>query len=404
MRASQAHQTVSDALMVMREAYRDQTEVGVNPDGNLVYVNPNRKDQGPASPSDPKMVRIVLAAKIEQELAAQWRSLDELRRHIKSKLPSLAEIDFKPENLAIPLLHHEWEELLKETNPVRRAEFVSNKRVMARREKFVDFLRSCLPSGGAIIPFTGYRYETSVVPPKEQQEQILEKFKKNDFRKIDTRLNISAQLVTDSHRQNLQIHLPAIASESAVIIELNHATPEATAAALRKLTERRRQLTRADTKIGAQSPQDIQELADKRFMQVLSRLSDQTLLNILNELIVSATGNEKLVFSGSEAAYPKQLTIDQNGNPVITLESKIMSRSVMAYEVSSDELPLESPQHGTPVNDSNWTIHFKAVVTIDKTDAEQGKLRARFIGEPEVTLRMSPDWQKIDQVLARAWQ
>lgn len=371
---------------------------------NLSYVNPDLP--GKAVPVKPDMdaIRRVLSAKIENELAPFSNKMTALRAHIKRKLPSLDKLELRDGDPSVPLLQYEWEEILKQTAPAEHAACLSGKRVMARREKFVDFLRSHLPPGGAIIPFYGYRYETSVVPTKGQQEQLLDKFEKNDYSKIDTRLNISAQLVMDSNRQNLQIHLPAIASESAVIIELNHATPEATAAALRKLTERRHQLTSADTKIGAQSPQDIQELADKRFMQVLSRLSDQTLLNILNDLIVSATGNGELVFRGSESAYPKQLTIDQNGNPVITLEGKIMSRSIIAYEVSSDELPLESPQRGTPVNDSNWTIRFKAVVTIDKTDAEQGRLRARFIGEPEVKLRMSPDWQKIDQVLARAWR
>lgn len=401
MRASQAHQTVTDALMVMREAFRDQAEVAVNPDGNLVYVNPSRKDQDPASRSDPEMVRIVLAAKIENELAAQWRSLDELRRHIKSKLPSLAEIDFKPENPAIPLLHHEWEELLKETNPISRAEFVSNKRVMARREKLVDVLREALPKNGVLTPLNDNRYEATLIASEAQQEEMLTAFTNNKYRSIDTSLNITNQLVKDSHRANdLQILMPARGDIKRETIHLSHAPAEQTADALKNLTELRH--TR-QTEVSKKSPQDQSDSADRNFMQVLSMITDQTLRNHLSELRTGMLGNGPVIFNPDNATSHRQLAIDNDGNPIITIREETLSRSFVALDVAIDALGLKSPPKNVSIDNENSTFSFAAALTLSRKDAEQGMLRARFIGPPELSIKFSLDWQKIDPILAREW-
>jgi hypothetical protein len=401
MRASQAHQTVNDALMVMREAFRDQAEVGVNPDGNLVYVNPSRKDQDPASRSDPDMVRVVLAAKIENELAAKWRSLDELRRYIKSKLPSLDEIDLKPENPAIPLLHHEWEELLKETNPVSGAEFTSNKRVMARREKLVDVLREALPKDGVLTPLNDNRYEATLVASEAQQEEMLTAFKNNKYRSIDTSLNITNQLAKDSKRANdLQILMPARREIKRETIQLNHAPAEQTADALKHLTELRH--TR-QAEVSKKSPQDQSDRADRNFMQVLSMITDQTLRNHLSELRTGMLGDGAVIFNPDHATSHRQLAIDNDGNPIITIREETLSRSFVALDVAIDGLGLKSPPKNTPISNENSTFSFTAALTVSRKDAEQGILRARFIGPPELTIKFSLDWQKIDPILARKW-
>jgi hypothetical protein len=401
MRASQAHQTVNDALMVMREAFRDQAEIGVDPDGNLVYVNPSLKDQNPASRSEPGMVRAVLAAKIENELGAQWASLDELRRHIKTKLPSLAEIDFKPENPAIPLLHHEWEELLKETNPGSGAEFVSNKRVMARREKLVDVLRKALPKNGVLTPLNDSRYEATLVASEAQQQQMLTDFANNNYRTIDVSLNITKQLVKDSYRTNdLQILLPARGDIKRETIHLNRAPAQQTADALKYLTQLRH--TR-QTEVSKKSPQDQSDIADRNFMQVLSMITDQTLRNHLNNLQTDMLGNRPVIFNRNNVTSLKQLAIDKEGNPIITIREDTLSRSFIAYDVSSNELELKSPPQNTPISNENSTFSFAAALTVSRKDAERGILSARFIGPPELSIKFSLDWQKIDPALAREW-
>lgn len=401
MRASQAHQTVNDALMVMREAFRDQAEVGVNPDGNLVYVNPSRRDQNPASRSEPGMVRAVLAAKIENELASQWRSLDELRRHIKSKLPSLTEIDFKPENLAIPLLHHEWEELLRETNPVSGAEFASNKRVMARREKLVDVLREALPKDGVLTPLNDHRYEATLVASKAQQEEMLTAFTNNKYRGIDTSLNITHQLVKDSPRDNdLQILMPTRGDIKRETVHLINAPAEQTADALKKLTDLRH--TRG-SEVSKKSPQDQSDTADRNFMQVLAMMTDQTLRNHLHEFRAGMLGGGTVIFNPDNATSLRQLAIDNDGNPVITIREDTLSRSFVALDVAIDALGLKSPPKNTPISNENSTFSFTAALTVSRKDAEQGILRARFIGPPELTIKFSLDWQKIDPILARKW-
>jgi hypothetical protein len=401
MRASQAHQTVSDALMVMREAFRDQAEVGVNPDGNLVYINPSRKDQDRASRPDPEKVRSVLAAKIENELAAQWRSLDELRRHIKTKLPSLAEIDFKPDSPAIPLLHHEWEELLKDTDPVGRAEFASNKRVMARREKLVDVLRKCLPSDGILTPLNDNCYEATRTPSKAQQEEMLNAFNNNKYRSINTSLNITNQLVNDSRRtHDLQILMPARGGIHRETIHVNHAPAQQTANALKKLTELRHA---PQAEISKNSPQDLSDSADRNFMQVLSMVADQTLQNHLSELRTGMLGDGPVLFNPDNVISLRQLAIDNDGNPIITIREETLSRSFVAFEVAIDSLELKSPPKNTPITSENSTFSFKAALTLSKADAEQGILNARFIEPPEMNVKFSLDWQKIDPILAREW-
>jgi hypothetical protein len=387
--------------MVMREAFRDQAEVGVNPDGNLVYVSPSRKDQDSASRSDPEMVRVVLAAKIENELASQWRSLDELRRHIKTVLPSLAEIDFKPENPAISLLHHEWEELLKETNPVSRAEFVSNKSVMARREKLVDVLREALPKNGVLTPLNDNRYEATLVASEAQQEEMLTAFTNNKYRSIETSLNITNQLVKDSHRANdLQILMPARGDIKRETIQLNYAPAEQTADALKHLTELRH--TR-QTEVSKKSPQDQSDSADRNFMQVLSMITDQTLRNHLNELRTGMLGDRPVIFNPDNPTSLRQLTIDNDGNPIITIREETLSRSFVALNVVQDALGLKSPPKNAPISNENSTFSFAAALTVSRKDAEQGMLRARFIGPPELSIKFSLDWQKIDPILAREW-
>ncbi len=401
MRASQAHQTVNDALMVMREAFRDQVEVGVNSDGNLVYINPSRKNQDLASRPDAETVREVLAAKIENELASQWRSLDELRRHIKSKLPSLDEIVLKPENPAIPLPHHDWEELLKETNPVSGAEFASNKRVMARREKLVDVLREALPKNGVLTPLNDNRYEATLVASEAQQEEMLTAFTNNKYRSIKTSLNITNQLDKDSHRANdLQILMPARREIKRETIQLNHAPAEQTADALKYLTELRH--TR-QTEVSKKSPQDQSDSADRNFMQVLSMITDQTLRNHLNNLQADMLGNRPVIFNPDNATSLRQLAIDNDGNPLITIREETLSRSFVALDVTIDALGLKSPPKNAPIGNENSTFSFAAALTISRKDAEQGILRARFIGPPELTIKFSLDWQKIDPILARQW-
>ncbi len=401
MRASQAHQTVNDALMVMREAFRDQAEVGVNSDGNLVYINPSRKNQDLASRPDAEIVREVLAAKIENELASQWRSLDELRRHIKTKLPSLAEIDFKPENPAIPLLHHEWEELLKETSPVSRAEFVLNKRVMARREKLVDVLREALPKEGMLTPLNDNRYEATIVASEAQQEEMLTAFINNKYRSIDTSLNITSQLVKDSHRANdLQILMPTRGDIKRETIHLIHAPAQKTADALKKLTELRH--TR-QSEVSKRSPQDQSDSAERNFMQVLSMMTDQTLQNHLSELRAGMLGDRPVIFNPDNTISLRQLAIDNDGNPVITIREETLSRSFVAFDVDIDALGLKSPPKNASINNENSTFSFTASLTVSRKDAEQGMLRARFTSPPELSIKFSLDWQKIDPILARKW-
>jgi hypothetical protein len=327
--------------------------------------------------------------------------LDELRRHIKSKLPSLAEIDFKPENPAIPLLHHEWEELLKETNAVSCAEFVSNKRVMARREKLVDVLREALPKNGVLTPLNDNRYEATLVASEAQQEEMLTAFTNNKYRSIDTSLNITNQLVKDSHRANdLQILMPARGDIKREKIQLNHAPAEQTANTLKHLTELRH--TR-QTEVSKKSPQDQSDSADRNFMQVLSMITDQTLRNHLNELRTGMLGNGPVIFNPDNATSLRQLAIDNDGNPLITIREETLSRSFVALDVAIDALGLKSPPKNAPISNENSTFSFAAALTVSRKDAEQGILRARFIGPPELTIKFSLDWQKIDPILAREW-
>lgn len=401
MRASQSHQTVSDALMVMREAFRDEVQVAVSSDGNLVYVNPNRKEHDPAVRPDPDTVRGALTAKIENELAPRWGSADELRRHIKAKLPSLAEIDFNPNSAAIPLLHHEWEELLKETNPVGCAEFISNKKVMARREKLVDVLRQSLPMDGVLTPLNDNRYEATFTPPQADQEEMLRSLENNKYRGIDPSLNITHQLVLDSRRtDDLQILIPTSDDKKRETIDIKHLPAKQTADALKKLTERRH--TRGPD-VSKKSPQDQTDSADKNFMQVLSMMTDQTLSNHLVEIQSGMSRDGALIFNPDSKTSRRQLAIDNNGNPIITFRQEILSRSFVAVNVSIEALALKSPPKNMPLTSENSTFSFNAALTVSREDAEQGVLRARFISPPEVNIKFSIDWQKIDPILAKTW-
>lgn len=401
MRASQSHQTVNDALMVMREAFRDQAEVGISSDDNLVYVNPNRRDQDSAIRSDPDAVRGVLTAKIENELAPRWGSADELRRHIKAKLPSLADINFKPGSAAIPLLHHEWEQLLKETNPVRCAEFVSNKRVMARREKLVDVLRQALPKDGVLTPLDDNHYEVTLTASQADQAEMLQSFENNKYRSVDPSLNITHQLVKDSRRTNdLQVLNPPRHDIKRETIHLEHPKPKQVADTLKKLTELRH--TR-ESDVSQRSPQDQTDSADKNFMQVLSMMADQTLGNHLNELRGGMAGDGTVIFNPDSRRNLRQLAIDNDGNPIITIREETLSRSFIAVNVTNEAFALKSQPKNTPITSANSTFSFNAALTVSRKDAEQGLLRARFISPPETTIKFSLDWQKIDPILAREW-
>ena len=401
MHASRSHQTVSDALMVMREAFRDQAEVGVSSDGNLIYVNPNRKQPDPVSRPDPATVKAVLTAKIENELAHRWRSADELRRHIKDKLPSLAELDFKSDSAAVPLLHYEWEQLLKEANPTGCAEFISSKRVMARREKLVDVLRQSLPKDGVLTPLRDNRYEATFIPTKIAQEEMLRAFDNNKYRGIDTSLNITRQLVLDSRRTNdLQILMPAGDGMKSETVHLKHPEAEQTADTLKKFAELRHT---HEHKVSKKSPQDQTDSTDKNFMQVLSMIADQTLCNHLHELRSGFASDGLVIFNPDSTNTLRQLAIDNDGNPVITFREEMISRSFVAVNVSIEALALKSPPKNTPVTSENSTFSFNATLTVSREDAEQGFLRTRFISPPEMSIKFSLDWQKIDPILAREW-
>lgn len=401
MRASQSHQTVNDALMVMQEAFRDKAEVGVSAHGNLVYVNPNRNTQHSAIRPDPDAVRGVLIAKIENELAPRWGSADELRRHIKAKLPSLADINFKPGSAAITRLQHEWEQLLKETNPAGCAEFVSNKIGMARREKLVDVLRQALPKDGVLTPLDDNHYEVTLSASQADQEEMLESFENNKYRSVDPSVNITHQLVKDSRRSNdLQVLMPARHDIKRETIHLEHPKPEQVADTLKKLTELRH--TR-EPDVSQRSPQDQTDSADKNFMQVLSMMADQTLGNHLDELRRGMTGDGTLIFNPDIRRNLRQLAIDNDGNPIITFREETLSRSFIALNVTNDAFALKSPPKNTPITSANSTFSFNAALTVSRKDAEQGLLRARFISPPEVTIRFSLDWTEIDKVLSRTW-
>lgn len=240
MKTSNAPQTAREALMVMREAFRDQAAVGVSSAGELVYVNPDRPGNTSIDVASPDEVRNVLTAKIENELARSHTSIEQLRTHIKKTLPSLAAVDFRADNPAIPVLLCEWEELLKQTDPVRSAEFQTDKRMMARREKLVDFLRNCLPAEGELTPLPNNHYEARISASVDQQQQILGAFEVNQYRDIDTALNITKQLVKDSPRLNdLRILMPARAEAKREVSHLHHAPANQFAAALQQLTRLR---------------------------------------------------------------------------------------------------------------------------------------------------------------------
>lgn len=405
MRAPPVHQNVNEALMVMREAFRDQVEVAVNRDGNLVYVNPHLNSQDPACVPDLDNVRSTLAAKIENELAPACASIEELRRHIKTRLPSLSDVDFKTDNPAIPFLQCEWEELLKANDPVACAEFVSTKKVMARREKLVDFLRKSLPPAGGLTPLEDNLYQITLLPSTKQQNQMLQKFMTNANRGINTSLNITQQLVKDSHRANdLHLLMPSSASERRIVVHLKNAPADQTAEALRKFTEQRHTHQTAKNELPSDRlPQDRQDQSDKNFMQVLSMMSDQTLMNCFDDLQNDMFGIEHMIFNGDGDARFRQLLTDSRGNPTLTFRSNRLSRSLIAPDISIDSLALKSPTRGEPVNDKNHTFSFKAGVVVDKSEAEQGKLSARFLGPPELSISFSLDWKKIDPVLAKAW-
>lgn len=391
--------------MVMREAFRDQAGVGVNPAGELVYVNPDRPDKASVDLASPDDVRKVLAAKIENELARSHTSIEQLRTHIKKNLPSLGKVDFEPGNPAIPLLLCEWEALLKQTDPVRSGEFQTDKRVMARREKLVDFLRGWLPTGGDLTPLGNNQYEASIHPSIEQQAQMLEDFEHNNYRGIDASLNITKQLVKDSPRSNdLQILMPGRRDAKREVIPLRHAPETAAAAALQALT-RSRQVR--DTDAGATSrvnkPQDQLDTSDRNFMQVLSMMTDQTLLNHLDSLQADMLGNHQLIFNRDDEQRRRQLLIDNDGNPVLTITEEKLSRSFVAMDIGIHPLPLKSPPRGVPISSETATFSFRAALTIGKADAEQGRLRARFIAPPELNIRFALDWKRIDPILANVW-
>lgn len=405
MKSIPARQTAQEALMVMREAFRDQAGVGVDPAGELVYVNPDRPDKAAADRASPDDVRKVLAAKIENELARSHTSIEQLRNHIRKNLPSLERVDLAPGNPAIPLLVCEWEALLRQTDPKRSIAFEADKRAMARREKLVDFLRGCLPGGGDLTPLGSNQYEATIHPSTEQQAQMLEDFEHNAYRAIDASLNITKQLVKDSPRSNdLQILMPGRRDAKREVIALRHAPEQAAAAALRALTRSRHlRATGAGEPSHVSKPQDPLESSDRNFMQVLSMMTDQTLLNHLDSLQADMLGNHQLIFSRDDDQRRRQLLIDNDGNPVLAIAEEKLSRSFVAMDIGIQPFPLKSPPLGTPMSNDTATFSFRAAVTLRKEDAEQGRLRARFIGTPELNLRFALDWERIDPILAKLW-
>jgi hypothetical protein len=405
MKPSTQFQTVNEAMLVMREAFRDQVQVAINRQGDLVYANHHRNNTAPIDLTDPEKTRSVLTAKIENELASSFKSLAELRGHIKEKLPSLREVDFKPDNPAIPVLQCEWEALLSQTDPAKRAEFDHSKKIMARREKLVDFLRNSLPPNGEITPFADNLYEATLTPSQEQQERLLNAYENNAYRSINSTLNITDQQVKDSRRdRDLHMLMPATPDKKRDVVHLKNAAPEQTAAALRELTKQRHtRRTSIAENTPARLPQDQLDSADKNFMQVLSMMSDQTLMVRLGDLQSMLFSSENLLFNSDDEARLRQMMLDNDGNPVMTFSLQKLSRSLIAPDISMDALPLKSPTRGTPVGESNSTFTFRAGVMIKRSDAEQGRLRAQFIGTPELNIRFSLDWQKIDPILAKAW-
>lgn len=272
---------------------------------------------------------------------------------------------------------------------------------MARREKLVDVLREALPKNGVLTPLNDNRYEATLVATEAQQEEMLTAFTNNKYRSIDTSLNITNQLVKDSHRANdLQILMPARGDIKRETIHLNHAPANQTADALKNLTELRH--TR-QTEVSKKSPQDQSDSADRNFMQVLSMITDQTLRNHLSELRTGMLGNGPVLFNPDNATSHRQLAIDNDGNPIITIREETVSRSFVAFDVATEPLELKSPSKNTPITSEDSTFSFKAALTISKADAEQGILNARFIDPPEMNVKLSLDWKKIDPILAKKW-
>jgi hypothetical protein len=194
--------------------------------------------------------------------------------------------------------------------------------------------------------------------------------------------------------------MPARGDIKRETIHLNHTPANQTADALKNLTELRH--TR-QTEASKKSPQDQSDSADRNFMQVLSMITDQTLRNHLSELRTGMLGNGPVLFNPDHATSLRQLAIDNDGNPIITIREETLSRSVVAFDVATEPLELKSPSMNTPITGEDSTFSFKTALTISKADAEQGILNARFIDPPEMNIKFSLDWQKIDPILARTW-
>jgi hypothetical protein len=183
-------------------------------------------------------------------------------------------------------------------------------------------------------------------------------------------------------------------------VHLIKAPAAQTADTLKKLTELRH--TR-ESEVSKKSPQDQSDTADRNFMQVLSMMTDQTLRNHLHEFRAGMLGGGTVIFNPDNATSLRQLAIDNDGNPVITIREDTLSRSFVALDVAIDALGLKSPPNNTPISNENSTFSFTAALTVSRKDAEQVLLRARFISPPELSIKFSLDWQKIDPILARQW-
>ncbi len=404
MKAYQAHQTVNQALIVLRQAFLDEAQVAINSDSNLVYVNPARRDPAPFKIPDPVAVREILAAKIEHELAPFHNSMDALRLHIKQELPSLNEVGVKEDDQVIPSLLHEWEEMLKQIDPAGSANFAKDKRIMARRETLVKFLCSCLPASGTLTPLDGQRYEALLTSSPEQMQMVLDSYQNNGNRSIDPELNITNQLIKDSHRQDdLHVLIPTEIGARRGATQLKFATKEATADALRTLTAERHRRSDTAALASENAPKDRSDLADKNFMQVLSMMSDQTLRNQLDDLKAMMMGNGAVIFETSRLNSSRHLLIDAAGNAVVTVREEHNAKSLYATAFFVDPIALEATSSDTSLHEAKPTMSFNAAVMVEKADAEQGLLRPRFIGRPELAISFSIDWKKMDQLLARKW-
>lgn len=396
MRPTSPYQSVTEALQLWRQAELNGHEVGVDKRGELVYVNTARRNQASPGLGDRDQAAKVLTAKIENELSQFAKSMTEIReRLVPNHLASLKKL---PERGAIQDLNAEWQQFIRVARP---AEDTAWNETMARREKFVETLKPFLPGKMVLGTKTGEVSAATFKASANQARQVLKELEESVYAELDPETGVTRSLHKDCHRQSYAIRYANEHGEEKTEA-LFHRPATDVIPAMQSLFQQTLGSERTSSS-SDEDASDTEDVSQRNFVAILSRVMDQTLLIKLDELkhrLFFGNADSEALFNPQERSEMRTISINPDGMIRVDISALEKWNQMIVQSVSQESVPInDGPLWEGSLDQTNFSYRLLAQLSLDPEEMKRGEFNPRFERLPEFSVCIEPDWKKIDRQL-----